>query len=214
MTHLPDDLRRQHTAMSLSESDVAADPLRQFDAWFEAATRTNLAEPNAMALATADPRGRPSVRFVLLKSYGPRGFVFHTSYDSPKARDLAANPRAAACFWWEPLERQVRIEGRVELLPPAESDAYFATRPRESQLAAHASQQSSVVANRDELERRLAEAEDEYRGKQVPRPPRWGGFLIVPDLIEFWQGRPHRLHDRLRYRRDATGRWTIERLSP
>jgi pyridoxamine 5'-phosphate oxidase len=190
----------------LSEGDVDPDPLRQFHAWHgEAGT------PAEVAVATASPDGVPAVRMVLLKSADERGYAFFTNYGSAKAHDLTANPRAALLFFWPP-DRQVRVVGPVQLVDPAESDDYWRSRPRGSQLGAWASRQSEVIADRAMLERRLAEATERFPD-DVPRPPFWGGFRIVPETVEFWHHRDDRLHDRLRYRRNG-GAWVIERLSP
>ena len=197
----------------LHRADVDPDPLRQFRRWFDEARATGMRAPEAMALATATASGAPSVRMVLLKGADEQGFSFYTGYVSRKAADLGANQRAALLFYWDPLGRQVRIEGTVERVPTQESDAYFATRPRGSQLAAAASHQSSVLANRDELDERVAQLEREYAGQEVQRPEHWGGYRLVPDTYEFWQHRDNRLHDRLRYQR-ADGGWTIDRLAP
>lgn len=208
------DLRREYTLAGLLEQDVDPDPFVQFQRWFDAARAAEVPEPNGMTLATADAQGRPAARTVLLKGFDVRGFVFYTNYESRKAQDLAANPQAALLFWWEPLQRQVRIEGRVARIAEAESDAYFGSRPRGSQLGAWASPQSQVIAARPVLEQRLAEAEAAYGTQPVPRPPHWGGFRVVPTALEFWQGRRSRLHDRLLYTRTADGHWRIERLAP
>jgi pyridoxamine 5'-phosphate oxidase len=208
------DLRREYMLRGLSEADLDADPFRQFRTWYDAAVAAGLIEPNAMTLATATMDGRPSARMVLLKGFDPAGFVFYTNYESRKARELAENPWAARVLFWVELERQVRIEGRIELAWPQQSDAYFQSRPRGSQLGAAASHQSQVIPSRSVLERRVAELEAEYQDRDVPRPAFWGGYCVVPDVIEFWQGRPDRLHDRLRYRRQDDGSWLIERLSP
>lgn len=197
----------------LLESDVEADPLAQFRRWFADAEQAGIRAPNAMALATSAPDGTPSVRMVLLKGADERGFVFYTGYVSRKAGELESNPRAALLFYWDPLGRQVRIEGSVGRVSDEESDAYFATRPRGAQLAARASRQSEVVASRDLLDARVTELEREHGATDVPRPDHWGGYRLLPDAYEFWQHREDRLHDRLRYRRDGDT-WAIERLSP
>jgi pyridoxamine 5'-phosphate oxidase len=208
------DLRREYSQAPLLESDVDADPFRQFHAWLEEALTGGLAEPNAMILATVSADGQPSARTVLLRGLDDTGFVFYTNYDSRKGRELAENPRAALVFYWPELQRQVRIEGTVERISPEESDQYWQTRPRDSQLGAWASAQSAVLPNRGVLEERFREVEKQYEGRDVPRPPNWGGYRVRPTVLEFWQGRPGRLHDRLCYRRLPTGGWKIERLAP
>ena len=189
------------------------DPLEQFRHWYEQAVAAGLPEPEAMALATATPEGAPSVRFVLLKGIDARGVEFFTNYESRKGRELAANPRGALAILWKPLQRQVRVEGPVERLSAEESDAYFATRARGSRLGAWASRQSTEIPGREHLEARLADAERRYPGDDVPRPDYWGGYLLRPDAIEFWEGRPNRLHDRELFTR-AEGGWVSRRLSP
>ena len=185
----------------------------QFRRWFQAAQRAGVPEPNAMTLATVSPSGRPSARMVLLKGVDPRGFCFFTNYSSRKGREIAGNPRAALVFYWREINRQVRITGRVSKLTAAESDAYFATRPGPSRLAAAASRQSAVIASRAALESSVAALTARYPHADPPRPLNWGGYRVHPDEIEFWQQAPHRLHDRLRYRK-RRGRWVLERLAP
>lgn len=197
----------------LSEDRVESDPVAQFAQWYERAQATVKPLPDAVALATATPAGHPSLRMVLLKGFDAHGFVFYTNYRSRKGRELARNPRAALLFYWGDLERQVRIDGRVERLMARESEEYFATRPRGSQLSAWASPQSALVAGRGPLERRFAAFARKYPDA-VPRPPHWGGYRLVPEAFEFWQGREDRLHDRILYRRVRGGRWRIARLAP
>lgn len=205
-----------HTPASrgLRRVDLNADPIRQFEEWFQQALAANIPEPNAMTLATATPDGQPSARIVLLKGCDARGFTFFTNYESPKGRELDANPRAALVFFWPTLERQVRVTGRVAKVTRAESEAYFHQRPVEHQLGAWASHQSQVLATREELDRRFEEMRRQFAGQTVPLPPYWGGYRLWPEVIEFWQARPGRLHDRFRYTRQANGGWKIERLSP
>jgi pyridoxamine 5'-phosphate oxidase len=197
----------------LRRADLASDPLEQFRHWFADAT-ARLEVPEAMALATATPDGAPSLRMVLLKGFDERGLAFYSHYTSRKGRELEANPQAALLFHWRPLGRQIRIEGRVEHVSDAESDAYFATRPRDAQLGALASRQSEPLASRAELYDRLAELEGDLAGGPVPRPATWGGFLLVPAAWEFWQHGESRLHDRFRYELEPAGGWRIERLFP
>ena len=208
------DMRRSYKLSHLLESEVALDPLAQFETWFREANQAQILEPNAMTLATAAAGGRPSTRTVLLKGYDERGFVFYTNYESRKGRELAENPQASLLFTWLPLERQIEICGSVEKVSRDETETYFYKRPIDSQLGAWASRQSTVLTGRAELEQRIESLMAEYRGKAVPVPPHWGGFRVVPESVEFWQGRPSRLHDRLRYRRGQDGAWRLERLSP
>jgi pyridoxamine 5'-phosphate oxidase len=198
----------------LRESDVPADPISLFRTWWDQAQAAKLLLPEAVTLATATPTGEPSARLVLLRGLDERGFAFFTNYDSRKGRELAANPRAALVLYWAELERQVRIEGTVEQVSEAESDAYFQTRPRGSQLGAWVSPQSEVISGREFLERRMQELIAQHVGGPVPRPPHWGGYRVLPAMVEFWQGQENRLHDRLRYRCAEGEGWILERLAP
>lgn len=207
------DLRREYAGRPLVEEHADPDPIRQFGVWFNEALHAQLLDPNAMALATVSASGEPSARIVLLKDYDARGFVFFTNYESAKGHDLAANPRACLLFYWAELARQVRISGMVSRVPPEESDAYFRTRPPDAQLGAWASRQSMVIASRAELEERFAALQRQYDGRAIPRPAYWGGYRVAPEQIEFWQGRPSRLHDRLLYSRRG-GDWVRVRLAP
>jgi pyridoxamine 5'-phosphate oxidase len=207
------DLRRDYRSHVLVESEAAADPLIQFRQWFDEAVRAELLEPNAMTLATVTPTGDPAARTVLLKDLDATGFVFFTNYESAKGRDLTRQPRSCLLFFWAELERQVRITGRVDRLTPDESLAYFRSRPRGSQLGAWASPQSRVIASRDVLDDALAQFETTYADGDIPLPPFWGGYRVIPDAVEFWQGRTSRLHDRLLYSRDGD-HWARVRLAP
>jgi pyridoxamine 5'-phosphate oxidase len=206
-------LRKEYTRAGLRESNADLDPIKQFRTWFDEALAADLHEPNAMTLATATRAGRPSARVVLLKGYDERGFVFYTNYEGRKGRELEENPYCALVFYWGELERQVRIEGRSSRLSEGDSDAYYRARPRGSRLSAWVSEQSRPVEGRGVLEERLRELEAKYEGREVPRPPFWGGYRVEPEAIEFWQGRENRLHDRLLYHRTENG-WRMERLQP
>jgi pyridoxamine 5'-phosphate oxidase len=208
------DLRTNYTRSQLDEGDLLRDPIAQFSKWFDEAKAAAVPEPNAMTLATADASGAPSARIVLLKGIEAGGFTFFTNYESRKGHDLAANPRAALCFFWQAMERQVRIEGKIERTSRTESEAYFHSRPVSSQIGAVISHQSGEIASRDELDRKAAELTATYAGKQVPLPDYWGGYRLLPTSIEFWQGRPSRLHDRILYSRAKGGAWTVCRLAP
>jgi pyridoxamine 5'-phosphate oxidase len=206
------DLRQEYMRAGLAEADAHADPLVQFERWFNDALAAQLPVANAMTLATAASGGAPDARIVLLKGVDNGGFVFYTNYESRKGRQLAAQPQACLVFFWAPLERQIRIDGRVGKVTAAESDAYFATRPVGARLSARASAQSSVVPDRNALENEMRNQQRQF-GDNPPRPPHWGGYRVIPSRMEFWQGRENRLHDRLLYLRDG-GSWKIERLAP
>jgi pyridoxamine 5'-phosphate oxidase len=207
------ELRREYCLAGLRRAEMEADPIRQFQKWFKQAQEADILEPNAMTLATVATDGQPSTRIVLLKAVDERGFSFYTNYESRKGRELAQNPKASLTFFWVGLERQISVQGTVSKLSREESEAYFAVRPLGSQRGAWVSKQSTLVENRAYLERRLGEVEAEF-GDKVPMPPYWGGYALKPHSVEFWQGRPNRLHDRLRYRMTSDGNWLIERLSP
>jgi len=207
------DLRKEYTLAGLDLTDVLPDPMAQFQRWFDAALGAGVPEPNAMHLSTVNADGRPDGRIVLIKAVSDAGFVFYTNYESRKGQELLGQPFAALTFFWPELERQIRIGGRVEKVSDAESDSYFMSRPRGSQIGAWVSHQSRIIADRDVLETRQRDLEAQFADQSVPRPPYWGGFRLVPDSLEFWQGRPSRLHDRIRYRKEENS-WVLERLSP
>jgi pyridoxamine 5'-phosphate oxidase len=208
------DLRKEYSLAGLMEKDLAKDPFRQFEKWFQEAEASKLVEPNAMIVACATRDGRPSARTMLLKSVDGRGFVFYTNYESRKGRELDANPNVSLVFPWFAFERQVIVEGTVTKVAREEAEAYFHSRPLASQLGAWASAQSTIIPGRKALEEAMKDLEKKYAGKPVPLPPHWGGYRVAPVTVEFWQGRRSRLHDRLRYRRAADASWTVERLSP
>jgi pyridoxamine 5'-phosphate oxidase len=209
-----EEARKEHGRFRLVEADLDPDPIVQFQTWYEQAASGAAAESNAMALATATADGRPSVRMVLLRGVDQRGFTFFTNYESRKASEIEANPFAAVVFFWNELERQVRVEGRVERVSAHESDAYFRGRPVGARIGAWASPQSQVVASRESLDSLFRKFESDHSQDDIPRPANWGGYRVVPDSIEFWQGGPNRLHDRLRYTKTEDGGWLIERLAP
>ncbi len=208
------DIRKTYAQAQLLESETAADPMEQFGKWWEQAVRAEILEVNAMTLATVNADGMPDARIVLLKGMDGQGFHFYTNYQSRKGQQLEINPRAALVLFWKELERQVRIKGRMERLPDAESDAYFHSRPRESQLGAVSSPQSEIIADRSWLEERYRSVEASFEGKEIARPDHWGGYRLIPESIEFWQGRPGRMHDRLEYKKDPNGSWFRQRLAP
>jgi pyridoxamine 5'-phosphate oxidase len=208
------DIRKNYSQKSLLEKDANTDAIQQFDVWWNEALSAGIDEVNAMTLATATPDGVPSARIVLLKDYNKDGFVFYTNYKSFKAHEMAENPKACLVFFWKELERQVRITGLVSKVSAEASDIYFNSRPAESRLGAHVSPQSEVIENREWLDKRVIQLQKEFAGKQITRPEHWGGYLVKPVLVEFWQGRPDRLHDRLLYTMEDDGAWKIERLAP
>jgi len=208
------DLRKDYSLAGLAEKDLARDPFRQFEKWFQEAEAAKIPEPNAMTLATATREGRPSARTVLLKGLDGRGFVFYSNYESRKGRELDANPQVTLVFPWVAIERQVLIEGTATKVAREESEAYFHSRPRASQLGAWVAQQRAITAGRAVLEDTMRALEKKYAGQEVPLPANWGGWRVAPETVEFWQGRRSRLHDRLRFRREKDGGWSVERLAP
>lgn len=207
-------IRKDYKQLSLGETDVAASPFEQFKKWWTDAMNSDIDEVNAMTLATVNAQGRPSARIVLLKGFDEKGFVFFTNYNSHKGTDIAANPFASLVFFWKELERQVRVEGTVSMVPAEESDAYFNSRPEGSRIGAWASPQSHVIPSREVIEENVKELELRFAGKTINRPPHWGGYIVKPEIVEFWQGRPSRLHDRIQYSRVENDGWKIERLAP
>ncbi len=207
-------IEKEYELYELKEEDLDPDPIKQFDKWYEEACKANSPQPNAMTIATATTDGKPSARMMLLKDFDESGFVFYTNKESVKGIVLSQNPQATIVFWWPSLERQVRIDGSIEEVSEEEAETYFKGRPRGSCLGAWASQQSKVIENREVLDNRYSELEKFYEDREIPRPPYWVGYRLIPSNIEFWQGRPDRLHDRLRYQLDENGAWIIERLAP
>jgi len=208
------DIRKDYQLQNLLETDIAADPFTQFNYWWDDAVKSELDEVNAMTLATASLSGIPAARIVLLKSVTDAGFVFFTNYNSHKGKELGENPQACLVFFWKELERQIRITGRVEKVPAPESDEYFYSRPAGSRIGAWASPQSTVIKSREVIENNIAKIEEQFAGTEITRPPHWGGYIVIPTVIEFWQGRTNRLHDRLQYTKIEDGNWRIERLAP
>ena len=207
------DIRKDYSLSSLNESDIASSPIEQFTEWWNNAIESKILEVNAMTLATSDKNGKPSARIVLLKGFDERGFVFFTNYKSRKASNLRENPKAALIFFWKEIERKIRIEGIVEKISAAESDAYFFSRPGGSRIGAWASPQSKIIADRGVLEENVQKYKEEFKNS-IPRPPHWGRYRVMPELIEFWQGRSNRLHDRIQYTKTISGSWKVDRLAP
>ena len=207
-------IRKDYRLQSLSEEDVDTNPIKQFEKWFQQALASGIEEPNAMTLATSTTDGKPSARIVLLKGIKDNGFVFFTNYESKKGKQIHDNPFAGIVFFWKELERQVTIQGEIKKVGEEESDEYFASRPLESRIGAWSSPQSQVIENREVLEKNVAYYSDKYQSQNIPRPSHWGGYILMPTLIEFWQGGAGRLHDRLQYSIDATNSWIIKRLAP
>ena len=207
-------IRKDYKLQSLDEKDVQPDPMKQFEKWWQDVLGSTIEEVNAMTLATANKNGRPSARIVLLKGFAKDGFIFFTNYESHKGSELLENPQASLVFFWKELERQVRIEGMAEKISGKESDAYFSSRPEGSKIGAWASPQSKVIASREIIEANVTATEKKFTGAAIQRPPHWGGYIIKPAVIEFWQGRPSRLHDRIQYSKQENGNWKIERLAP
>ncbi len=207
------DIRKDYSLHSLNESDVASNPIEQFNRWWNEALVSEIIEVNAMTLATSTKEGKPSARIVLLKGFDERGFIFFTNYESKKGKALAENPHAALGFFWKEIERQIRIEGVTEKISVAESDAYFFSRPEGSRIGAWASPQSEIIKNRAMLEENVQRFSGEFKNS-IPRPPHWGGYRVMPELIEFWQGRTNRLHDRIQYTKTRDGSWKVDRLAP
>lgn len=207
-------IRKEYQLQALNEADAGINPIDQFAHWWADATKCDIEEINAMTLATADANGRPAARIVLLKNFDEKGFVFFSNYLSKKGEELGSNPHAALVFFWKELERQVRIQGKVEKISGLESDHYFHSRPAGSQLGAWASPQSKIISGREVIEENMKELEKSFDGKKIDRPPHWGGYRVAPNLVEFWQGRPSRLHDRLQYSLQSPGKWIMQRLAP
>jgi pyridoxamine 5'-phosphate oxidase len=208
------DIRKDYQKQTLLETDVAPDPFEQFNRWWDEAIKSELDEVNAMTLATASATGTPSARIVLLKSVSAEGFIFFTNYNSHKGKELEENPFACLVFFWKELERQIRITGTIEKVSAAESDEYFNSRPVGSRIGAWASPQSSIIPSRETIEMNMAKYEEEFAGGKITRPAHWGGYIVKPTVIEFWQGRPNRLHDRIQYSKQQGGSWEINRLAP